>query len=161
MESARERELAAREMLHCPDTIGVALSERRWDLVLAVAEFVEGNPLPKQLAFTDASLYRRMAADITHYHLAGWGRLDVTKLAELASRTRAVPASETVGSIARTVRRLRCEQGLTQEALAAESGVALATLRVFESTGQVGLHHLVTILDALNARNLLDGLLRG
>jgi len=85
-------------------------------LVPAVAEFVEGNPLPKQLAFTDSSLDRRLADDITHYHLAGWGRLDVAKLAELASRTPTVPVSETVGSIARTMRRLRCEQGLTQEA---------------------------------------------
>lgn len=160
-DSARERELAARKMLNAPDTIGIAMQQRRWDLLHAVADYVESDPLTPALAFTDPSLYQKLSREIAHFHLAGFGKLDVTELARLAEQMRQPPSSDTIGKVARTVREIRCAKGITQEALAEKSGVALGTLRVFERTGKISLERLVRLLDALESRAMLEPLVFG
>ena len=62
--------------------------------------------------------------------------------------------------LAARAREARVEQGLTQRSLAARAGVALATLRHFEQTGQVSLKHLTSILHALGRLDEVEQLLR-
>ena len=51
--------------------------------------------------------------------------------------------------LATRVRDLRLRHGWTQSELAARSGVALATLRLFERTGRVSLDRLLRVASAL------------
>ena len=53
--------------------------------------------------------------------------------------------------IAERVKERRLEKNLTQEALSKLSGVSYATLRKYESTGEISLKSLVKIAVAMNA----------
>jgi len=119
------------------------------------------NPALTDAASADPALFKRLSSQIAHYKLSGFGRLDVETLDKLATRMRKPPVEDATQRIARTVRHLRCEKGLTQEDLARTSGVALATLRVFEQSGKISLNRLVQLLDALDARDKLEALILG
>ena len=60
------------------------------------------------------------------------------------------------GQIGQRLRAFRLAKGWTQEELAERSGVALSTLKLFESKGQGSFQRLIRIAVALN----LDGELR-
>jgi transcriptional regulator with XRE-family HTH domain len=59
---------------------------------------------------------------------------------------------EIAHSIAARVRALRLERGWTQEEIAARSGIALATYRAFERTGQISLVRLMQLAVILDAQ---------
>lgn len=69
---------------------------------------------------------------------------------------------EEVGtSLAARARKLRLAKGWRQVTLAERSGVSLASLRRFESSGRVSLGNLLKIAFALNRLDDFDAVLRG
>lgn len=66
--------------------------------------------------------------------------------------------NEIARQIAARVRERRLELDLTQEGMAARSGVKFATYRRFEQTGEISLKGLLQIGFALNALSDLDAL---
>lgn len=62
--------------------------------------------------------------------------------------------------LAGRVRDARVALGLKQTTLATRAGVALASLRRFEQTGEVSLKHLMRICQALGRLDEFDGILR-
>ena len=66
--------------------------------------------------------------------------------------------SEIARQIAARVRERRLELDLTQEGMAARSGVKFATYRRFEQTGEISLKGLLQIGFALNALSDFDAL---
>jgi len=68
---------------------------------------------------------------------------------------------EQVGkSLAARVKALRLAKGWKQATLAERSGVSLASLRRFETSGQVSLQHLLELAFALNRLDDFDALLQ-
>jgi transcriptional regulator with XRE-family HTH domain len=59
---------------------------------------------------------------------------------------------EMAHSVAARVRVLRLERGWTQEEIAARAGIALATYRAFERTGQISLERLMQLVVILDAQ---------
>ncbi|MDR1144959.1 MAG: helix-turn-helix transcriptional regulator [Verrucomicrobiales bacterium] len=62
--------------------------------------------------------------------------------------------------IAARVRDLRLKANLTQKTLSVNSGVALATLKHFERTGQISLKHLIMLATALDRQDDLLGIFK-
>jgi len=62
--------------------------------------------------------------------------------------------------LAKRVRELRLLAGWKQATLAERSGVTLASLRRFESTGKASLTNLLRLVHALGRLDELDGLLK-
>jgi transcriptional regulator with XRE-family HTH domain len=68
---------------------------------------------------------------------------------------------EQVGkSLAARLKALRLAKGWKQATLAERSGVSLASLRRFETSGQVSLQHLLALAFALNRLDDFDALLQ-
>lgn len=65
---------------------------------------------------------------------------------------------ETAQMLAGRVRALRLERGWTQQEVADRTGIALATYRHFERTGQISLERLLKLAVVLDARAGFDGL---
>ena len=61
--------------------------------------------------------------------------------------------------LATRLREARITSGLKQETLSRNAGVALATLRRFERTGEVSLKHLLRLCHALGRMDDFDSLL--
>ncbi len=59
--------------------------------------------------------------------------------------------SEVIGAAARRARQLRLARNMTQDGLAARSGVSLGTLKLFERTGKASFETVVRIAFALAA----------
>lgn len=57
---------------------------------------------------------------------------------------------EAAGTLAERVRELRLERGWRQKTLAERSGVTLASLRRFETSGQISLQNLLRLAFALH-----------
>jgi transcriptional regulator with XRE-family HTH domain len=70
------------------------------------------------------------------------------------------PASVQV-AVAERVRARRLEMDLTQRAIAARSGVPLATYRRFERHGEISLRNLILISFALDMQGDFDSLFTG
>jgi transcriptional regulator with XRE-family HTH domain len=66
---------------------------------------------------------------------------------------------ETRASLAARLRALRLARGWKQATLAARSGVSLASLRRFETSGKVSLESLLKLAFALDRLDDFDGLL--
>jgi hypothetical protein len=82
--TAREQELAAREMLARPELLGIRLKERRWADVAALVRYVRRG-VPDDLAMTDPALYKTLRDQITLFHLRGGGALNLEALERLAA----------------------------------------------------------------------------
>lgn len=68
---------------------------------------------------------------------------------------------EQIGNaLAARVKALRLARGWKQATLAERSGVSLASLRRFETTGQISLQHLLQLAFALNRLDDFDALLQ-
>ncbi|HET6250324.1 MAG TPA: helix-turn-helix transcriptional regulator [Tepidisphaeraceae bacterium] len=63
-------------------------------------------------------------------------------------------------ALASRMREARIGQDLTQQTLARNSGVNLATLRRFERTGEVSLKHLLRLCHALGRLDDFNGILQ-
>jgi transcriptional regulator with XRE-family HTH domain len=61
-------------------------------------------------------------------------------------------------SVAGRAKALRRARNLTQEQLAAKSGVSVGSLRRFEQTGSVSFESLIRLMRALECEGELDGL---
>ncbi|MCD8207263.1 MAG: XRE family transcriptional regulator [Bacteroidales bacterium] len=66
--------------------------------------------------------------------------------------------NEAAAGLAERVRRRRLELNLTQEGMAARSGIKFATYRRFEQTGEISLRGLLQIGFALDALDEFDRL---
>src|SRR5438132_11940135 len=84
--TARERELTARYLLSNLDEIALYLKERRWEELLALAEFA-AKDAPESLAHTDPALYRALRRQITEFRLRGWSCLNCRRLRELVRQS--------------------------------------------------------------------------
>ncbi len=62
--------------------------------------------------------------------------------------------------IAKRVTALRLQRAWTREVLAEHSGVNVYTLKHFERTGQISLHRLISIAQALDAFNEVERLFK-
>lgn len=67
--------------------------------------------------------------------------------------------AETCRAIAKRAKDRRVAAGLTQEELAARSGIALGTLRLFERTGKISLERLLRIANVLGVLGSFDAIL--
>jgi transcriptional regulator with XRE-family HTH domain len=65
---------------------------------------------------------------------------------------------ELAGGVAVRLRMVRLDADLTQAGLAARSGVTLASLRRFETTGQIALESLVRLAQALGRDSDIEAL---
>ncbi len=65
---------------------------------------------------------------------------------------------ELADGVAARLRVVRLDADLTQAGLAARSGVTLASLRRFETTGQIALESLVRLAQALGRDNDIEAL---
>lgn len=66
--------------------------------------------------------------------------------------------TEINNDIAQKIVRLRKRKKITQEQLAARSGVSLGSLKRFEQSGEISLQSLTKIAIALDVENELEGL---
>ena len=84
-QSARQKELQARDLLAHQEKIPLLLKEKRWAEIAVVAEFA-AREVPDDLAQTDAALYRLLRHQITEYRVRGWHRLNLQKIRQLAGK---------------------------------------------------------------------------
>ena len=73
----------------------------------------------------------------------------------MANQLGVYPQGTVAEIIAQRLRDLRLKTNLTQKTLSANSGVALSTLKYFESTGQISLKHLIMLSTALDRQGEL------
>lgn len=66
--------------------------------------------------------------------------------------------AESLLAIAKRAKALRVAARLTQDEVAARSGVALSTLRLFEKTGKISLERLLAIANVLGVLQGFDAL---
>jgi hypothetical protein len=85
IQSAREKELQARDLLAHQEKIPVLLKEKRWAEIAVLAEFA-AKEVPSDLAQTDTALYRLLRHQITEYRIRGWHLLNLQKIKHLAGK---------------------------------------------------------------------------